>query len=117
VYYKSKTGWGDGPTEEDLMQWTPKDFEHYCCTKAYRDDYAMAFGKPYFPFKLLNRARSASINKKEQCNIAEPVTLHDIHQCKKQFPGNERGDTFQSMKSKCWYNGSSGSYSPCYKIQ
>jgi hypothetical protein len=99
VYYESKTCWGEGPTEEDLMKWTPKDFEQYCCTKAYHDDYAMAFEKPYVPFKLLNRARSArsarsaSINNKEQHNVANPVILHDIHQGKKQW------DTYcQEMK-------------------
>jgi hypothetical protein len=27
LYYKSKTSWGDGLTEDDLMLWTPKDFQ------------------------------------------------------------------------------------------
>jgi hypothetical protein len=42
LYYKSKTCWGDGPTEDDVMLWTPKYFSQYCCTKAYHDDYAAA---------------------------------------------------------------------------
>jgi hypothetical protein len=42
LYYKSKTCWGDGPTEDDVMLWTPKYFSQYCGTKAYHDDYAAA---------------------------------------------------------------------------
>jgi hypothetical protein len=42
LYYKSKTCWGDGPTEDNVMLWTPKDFSWYCCTKVYHDDYAVA---------------------------------------------------------------------------
>jgi hypothetical protein len=41
------------------MQWNPKGFEQYCCTKVYHDDYAMAFAKPSVPYKLMNRARSS----------------------------------------------------------
>jgi hypothetical protein len=33
LYYKRKTCWGDGPNENDVMLWTPKDFSQYCCTK------------------------------------------------------------------------------------
>jgi hypothetical protein len=86
AYYKSKTCWGEGPTEDDLMQWTPKYFEPYCCTKACHDDYVMAFAKPSVPFKLLNRARSArsaSIKSREKHSMADSATLHDIHQGKK----------------------------------
>jgi hypothetical protein len=30
LYYKSKTCWGEGPTDDDMMNWTPKDFKKYC---------------------------------------------------------------------------------------
>jgi hypothetical protein len=52
LYYKSKTCWGDGPTEDNVMLWTPEYFSQYCCTKAYHDDYAAAF--PTTPLKLSN---------------------------------------------------------------
>jgi hypothetical protein len=38
--YKSKTCWGEGPMDDDVMNWTPRDFKKYCSSKAYRDDYA-----------------------------------------------------------------------------
>jgi hypothetical protein len=47
--FLSKTCLGEGQTEEDLMQWTPKDFEQYCCTKKYHDDYAMAYANLLSP--------------------------------------------------------------------
>jgi hypothetical protein len=29
LYYKSKTFWGEGPTDDDVMKWTPKEFKKY----------------------------------------------------------------------------------------
>jgi hypothetical protein len=55
LYYKSKTCWGEGPTEDDVMLWTPKDLSQYCCTKAYHDD---ASACPTPPLKLPQRAGS-----------------------------------------------------------
>jgi hypothetical protein len=56
LYYNSKTCWGEGPTEDEVMLWTPIDFHQYCCTKAYHDDYAAACPTP--PLKVPQRAGS-----------------------------------------------------------
>jgi hypothetical protein len=40
LYYKSKTFWGEGPMDDDVMNWNPKDFKKCCSSKAYHDDYA-----------------------------------------------------------------------------
>jgi hypothetical protein len=43
LYYKSKTCWREGPMDDDMMNWTSKDFKKYCASKAYHDDYAAAY--------------------------------------------------------------------------
>jgi hypothetical protein len=53
LYYKSKTCWGEGPTDDDVMNWTPKDFKKYCSSKAYHDDYAAKC--PTNPLKISHR--------------------------------------------------------------
>jgi hypothetical protein len=46
LYYNNKTGWGEGQTDDDMMNWTrPMDF-----SKTYHDDYAAA--SPTTPWKL-----------------------------------------------------------------
>jgi hypothetical protein len=41
LYYRSKMCWNDGPTDDDVMQWNPKNLTNYCCTQAYHDDCAI----------------------------------------------------------------------------
>jgi hypothetical protein len=75
VYCKSKTCWDEGPTEDDFMQWTTKDLEQYCCTKAYHDDYAMSFAKP--SVSTLQAVRSSSLHR-----ALEPITTCFLCTCK-----------------------------------
>jgi hypothetical protein len=42
LYYHSKLCWGEGPTDDDVMHWIPKEFLEYYSSKAYYDDYAAA---------------------------------------------------------------------------
>jgi hypothetical protein len=58
-YYKSKTCCDDGPTEDDVMLWTPKDFSQYCYAKAYHDDYTVTF--PSTPLKTPNNLGAMTV--------------------------------------------------------
>jgi hypothetical protein len=82
MFKKSKTCWGDGPTKDDVMLWTPKDFSQYFCTKAYHDDYAAAWPTP--PLDLPQRAGSydsirGTRNGSGASSMTHSVTIHEIH--------------------------------------
>jgi hypothetical protein len=41
LYYKRQTLWeGEGPSEAEVMCWTPEEFKTYLTTKAFHDDHA-----------------------------------------------------------------------------
>jgi hypothetical protein len=42
LYYHNKTCWGEGPTVDDVLSWTPNDLTESSSSKAYHDDYAAA---------------------------------------------------------------------------
>jgi hypothetical protein len=80
--YDSIIDWGDGPTKDDMMLWTPKDFSQYCCPKAYHDDYAAACPTP--PLNLPQRAGSydsfrETRNGNGASSMTHSVTIHEIH--------------------------------------
>jgi hypothetical protein len=54
LYYKSKKCWGEGTTDDEVMNLTSKAFKTYCSSKAYHDDYATAY--PTTSLKPLQRA-------------------------------------------------------------
>jgi hypothetical protein len=45
LYYKIKNLWEEeGPTEDEVMCWTPEEFKAYLTSKAYHDDHAKCCG-------------------------------------------------------------------------
>ena len=82
LYYHSKICWGETPTEDDVMNWTPKDFKKYCSSKAYHDDYAKAFPttlKPSQRAGIYGNIRGTR-NGSGISGMTCPVTLHEVHQ-------------------------------------
>jgi hypothetical protein len=85
LYYKYKTCWGEDPTDDDMLNWTPKDFKKYCSSKAYHDDYAANCLLPYHSLKPSPRVgiygdiRGAR-NGSGVSSMACPVTKNDVCQ-------------------------------------
>jgi hypothetical protein len=48
--------WGEGPSDDDVIYWTPKDLTEYFSSKACHDDYAATC--PTNGFKSLKRTGS-----------------------------------------------------------
>jgi hypothetical protein len=87
LYYKSKTCWGGGPTKDDVMYWTPKDFKKYCSSKAYHDDFATAFPTPSLkPSQIVGTYGSfrGKRNGSGASNMTCPLTKHEVRQVIKQ---------------------------------
>jgi hypothetical protein len=81
--YRSKTCWGEGPTEDAVMCWMTQDLMAYCFSKAYHDDYAEAC--PTSPLKPSQRAGiynnfRGTRNGGGCSSMAFPVILHKFHQ-------------------------------------
>jgi hypothetical protein len=88
LYYKSKTFWGEGPTDGDVMNWTPKDFKKYCSLKAYHDDYAVVCPttslKPSQQVGIYGNIRRGKTNGSGASSMACPLTIHEFHRGVKQ---------------------------------
>jgi hypothetical protein len=71
--------WGEGPTDDDVLHWIPKDFSEYYSSTAYHDDCAAAC--PKTPLKSLKRAGTCehirgTINGSETSSAIDSVKIH-----------------------------------------
>jgi hypothetical protein len=84
LYYKSKTCWGDGPTEDEVMLWTPKYFSQYCCTKAYHDDYAAVCTTTRLKLPQRTGSYGNLRNGSGSSRMAFPAAIYEVHPGVKQ---------------------------------
>jgi hypothetical protein len=65
--------------DDDVMNWTPKDFKKYCSSKAYHDDYTANCStmKPSHRDGIYGNIRGAR-NGSGVSSMACPVTIHEV---------------------------------------
>jgi hypothetical protein len=71
LFYKWKTLWEEeGPTRDEVLEWTPREFNAYCKSKEFHDDYAN-YSNPSLsePMKSSNGAGNSAVSLEPQVPV------------------------------------------------